>query len=90
MIIFSFCAIMCKVCFKIMNKGMHSETMANHLNLNKPFKYPIHSVENAFSILEILAENGLELGIADLCKKNFIAQRYNSSITWHAQESWIY
>ncbi len=33
------------------------------------FKYPIHSVENAFSLLEALADNGLELGIAELCKK---------------------
>ncbi|MBU1428308.1 IclR family transcriptional regulator [bacterium] len=33
------------------------------------FKYPIHSVENAFSLLEVLADNGLELGIAELCKK---------------------
>ena len=33
------------------------------------FKYPIHSVEKAFSLLEVLAENGLELGIAELCKK---------------------
>ena len=55
MIISFLCDIMCKVCFKIMNKGMHSETMAHHLNLNKPFKYPIHSVENAFSVLEIYA-----------------------------------
>ena len=38
----------------------------NHEN---KFKYPIHSVENAFSLLEALADNGLELGIADLCKK---------------------
>ena len=37
-------------------------------NENK-FKYPIHSVENAFSLLEVLADNGLELGIAELCKK---------------------
>ena len=33
------------------------------------FKYPIHSVENTFSLLEVLADNGLELGIAELCKK---------------------
>lgn len=33
------------------------------------FKYPIHSVENAFSLLEVLAGNGLELGIAELCRK---------------------
>ena len=38
----------------------------NHEN---KFKYPIHSVENAFSLLEALADNGLELGIAELCKK---------------------
>ena len=37
-------------------------------NENK-FKYPIHSVENAFSLLEVLAGNGLELGIAELCRK---------------------
>jgi len=37
-------------------------------NENK-FKYPIHSVENAFSLLEVLADNGLELGIAELCRK---------------------
>jgi len=37
-------------------------------NENK-FKYPIHSVENAFSLLEVLADNGLELGIAKLCRK---------------------
>jgi len=33
------------------------------------FKYPIHSVENTFSLLEVLADNGLELGISELCKK---------------------
>ncbi len=33
------------------------------------FKYPIHSVENAFSLLQILAGNGLELGIAEFCRK---------------------
>ncbi|MBA7512352.1 Transcriptional regulator KdgR [subsurface metagenome] len=33
------------------------------------FKYPIHSVENAFSLLEALADKGLELGIAEICKK---------------------
>ncbi|TFB09232.1 IclR family transcriptional regulator [Candidatus Atribacteria bacterium MT.SAG.1] len=38
----------------------------NHEN---KFKYPIHSVENAFSLLETLADNGFELGIAELCKK---------------------
>jgi len=38
----------------------------NHKN---KFKYPIHSVENVFSLLEALADNGLELGIAELCKK---------------------
>jgi len=37
-------------------------------NENK-FKYPIHSVENAFSLLETLADKGLELGIAEICKK---------------------
>ena len=38
----------------------------NHEN---KFKYPIHSVENTFSLLETLADNGLELGIAELCRK---------------------
>jgi DNA-binding IclR family transcriptional regulator len=38
-------------------------------NRENKFKYPIHSVENAFSLLEALADNGLELGIAELCKK---------------------
>jgi len=33
------------------------------------FKYSIHSVENAFSLLEVLAGNGLELGITELCRK---------------------
>ncbi len=33
------------------------------------FKYPIHSVENTFSLLEVLAGNGLELGIAEFCRK---------------------
>jgi len=33
------------------------------------FKYPIHSVENAFSLLEALADNRLELRIAEICKK---------------------
>ncbi len=37
-------------------------------NENK-FKYPIHSVENVFYLLETLVANGLELGIAELCKK---------------------
>ena len=37
-------------------------------NRNK-FRYPIHSVENAFYLLENLVANGSELGIADLCKK---------------------
>jgi len=42
----------------------------NKTNNNKnKFKYPIHSVENAFSLMEVLADNGLELGIAELCKK---------------------
>jgi len=42
----------------------------NKTNNNKnKFKYPIHSVENAFSLLEVLADNGLELGITELCKK---------------------
>ena len=36
---------------------------------NNNFKYPIHSVENAFSLLEVLAGNGLELGIAEFCRK---------------------
>jgi len=38
-------------------------------NRENKFKYPIHSVENAFSLLEALADNGLELGIAEICKK---------------------
>ena len=38
-------------------------------NRENKFKYPIHSVENAFSLLEALADNGLELGITDLCRK---------------------
>ena len=38
-------------------------------NQKNKFKYPIHSVENAFSLLEALADNGLELGVAELCKK---------------------
>jgi len=38
-------------------------------NQENKFKYTIHSVENAFSLLEVLADNGLELGIAELCKK---------------------
>ena len=38
-------------------------------NNNNQFKYPIHSVENAFSLLEVLAGSGLELGIAEFCKK---------------------
>ena len=33
------------------------------------FKYSIHSVENAFCLLEILADAGLELGIAEFCRK---------------------
>jgi len=33
------------------------------------FKYSIHSVENAFSLIEILAGNGSELGISELCRK---------------------
>jgi len=36
---------------------------------NNQYKYPIHSVENAFLLLEVLVNNGLELGIAELCKK---------------------
>jgi len=43
--------------------------MNHHFNINNEFKYPIHSVENAFSLLEIMAENGSESGIVDLCKK---------------------
>jgi len=38
-------------------------------NYENKFKYPVHSVENAFYLLETLAANGLELGIAELCKK---------------------
>ena len=41
----------------------------DNLDKTKQFKYPIHSVENAFFVLEALAENGLESGIAQLCKK---------------------
>lgn len=42
----------------------------NKTNNNKnKFKYPIHSVENAFSLLETLAVNGVDLGIAELCRK---------------------
>jgi len=37
--------------------------------INNNFKYPIHSAENAFSLLEVLAGNGLELGIAEFCRK---------------------
>lgn len=37
--------------------------------IDNNFKYPIHSVENAFSLLEVLAGNGLELGIAEFCRK---------------------
>jgi len=33
------------------------------------FKYPVHSVEHAFSLLENLADNELELGVAELCRK---------------------
>ena len=38
-------------------------------NQENKFKYPIHSVENAFSLLEVLADNGLDLGITELCRK---------------------
>lgn len=42
----------------------------NKTNNNKnKFKYLIHSVENAFFLLEVLAVNGLDLGIAELCRK---------------------
>ncbi len=37
--------------------------------IDNNFKYPIHSVENAFFLLEVLAGNGLELGITELCRK---------------------
>lgn len=37
--------------------------------IDNNFKYPIHSVENTFSLLEVLAGNGLELGITELCRK---------------------
>ena len=43
--------------------------MNNTNNNENKFKYPIHSVENAFSLLETLADKGLELGIAEICKK---------------------
>ena len=33
------------------------------------FKYPIHSVEHAFFLLEVLAKNGLEIGVSELCRK---------------------
>jgi len=33
------------------------------------FKYPIHSVEHAFFLLEVLAKNGLEIGVIELCRK---------------------
>lgn len=38
-------------------------------NNESKFKYPIHSVEHTFSLLEVLADNGLEMGIAELCRK---------------------
>jgi len=45
----------------------------HNINDNKnKFKYPIHSVERAFSLLEILVDNGLELGIAELCRKTYL------------------
>ena len=37
--------------------------------INNNFKYPIHSVEDAFSLFEVLAGKGLELGIAELYRK---------------------
>ncbi|MEA1939416.1 MAG: IclR family transcriptional regulator [Candidatus Caldatribacteriota bacterium] len=42
----------------------------NKTNNNKnTFKYPIHSVENTFSLLEVFAKNGLEMGVIELCRK---------------------
>ncbi len=43
--------------------------MSEPNNNEKKFKYPINSVENVFSLLEVLAGNGTELGITDLCRK---------------------
>ncbi len=43
--------------------------MNNTDNRENKFKYPVHSVENAFFLLEALSDNRLELGIADICKK---------------------
>ncbi|MEA2087310.1 MAG: IclR family transcriptional regulator [Candidatus Caldatribacteriota bacterium] len=43
--------------------------MSEPNNNENKFKYPIHSIENTFSLLEVLADNGLELGIAELCRK---------------------
>ncbi|HBY57562.1 MAG TPA: hypothetical protein DEG96_06860 [Candidatus Atribacteria bacterium] len=43
--------------------------MSEPISNENKFKYPINSVENAFSLLEVLAENGKELGITDLCRK---------------------
>ena len=36
---------------------------------NKIFRYSINSIENAFSLLEVLAEYKKELGLTELCKK---------------------
>lgn len=36
---------------------------------NKQFQYSINSVENAFALLEVLAEYKKELGLTELCKK---------------------
>ena len=46
----------------------------NKTKENSKFKYPIHSVEKAFFLLEVLAKNGLELGVIELCRKTGLAK----------------
>jgi DNA-binding IclR family transcriptional regulator len=46
----------------------------NKTKENSKFKYSIHSVEKAFFLLEVLAKNGLELGVIELCRKTGLAK----------------
>jgi len=45
-------------------------SIVEHLNQNNSFKYPVHSVRFAFSLIEILARDKMEYSITELIKES--------------------
>ena len=45
-------------------------SIVEHLNQNNSFKYPVHSVRFAFSLIEILARDKMEYSIIELIKES--------------------